>query len=312
MIQNLNIHTSRDEASQLGSSLNSIVNEMNLALTEPGIDEWAGHSLQGQPWRIRRGDSLQVLSTLEANSYECIITSPPYFWQRDYDVAGQLGLEKTIDEFVNNLVSVMDEVKRVLSKEGVLFLNLGDTYYSAKGQPKGDDKKNKARRMGLRAVDASGLGVPRKTTIGMPWRVALKMIEKGWVLRSPIIWQRTGSMPEPTAKDRPWRSYEMLFMFSKSPKYFFDRSGLIEAGEEDIWHISERPKGSNGLHSAAFPDELVRRCLRVGCPEGGRVLDPFAGTGTVLRIALETGRPATGIDLSGKYCDYMVKYLNTV
>lgn len=285
---------------------------MDVIDKDAGVDEWAGHSKQGRPWRVRRGDALEVLSSLSSNSFQCVVTSPPYYWQRDYDVAGQLGLEKTIDEFVNNLTDIMDGVKRVLAQDGLLFLNLGDTYYSAKGQPKGNDKKNKARRMGLRAVDASGLGVPRKTTIGIPWRVALKMIEKGWVLRSPIIWQRTGSMPEPTAKDRPWRSYEMLFMFSKSPRYFFDRDGLLAAGEEDIWHISERAKSSNGLHSAAFPEELVRRCLRIGCPEGGHVLDPFAGTGTVLRVALETGRPATGIDLSPRYCEFMVKYLNSI
>lgn len=276
------------------------------------VNQWSGRSRGGHSWNVRLGNSLQVLETLEPNSFDCVITSPPYFWQRDYEVDGQLGLEKTIDEFVKGITTVMEGVKRVLSKDGLLFLNLGDTYYSAKGQPKGDDKKNKARRMGLRAVDASGLGVPRKTAIGIPWRVALKMIENGWVLRSPIIWQRTGSMPEPSAKDRPWRSYEMLFMFSKSPRYFFDRTGLIEAGEEDIWHISERAKGSNGLHSAAFPEELVRRCLRVGCPENGQVLDPFAGTGTVLRVALETGRSATGIDLSSKYCDFMVDHLNNV
>ena len=312
MVQNADINLSSNITVSNLRAETDLENEMNSSNPEPGIDEWAGHSQKGQPWRVRRGDSIQVLKQLESNSFDCVITSPPYYWQRDYGVTGQLGLEKTIDEFVTNLVDVLDEVKRVLSKEGVLFLNLGDTYYSAKGQPKGNDKKNKARRMGLRAVDASGLGVPRKTTIGIPWRVALKMIERGWVLRSPIIWQRTGSMPEPTAKDRPWRSYEMLFMFSKSPRYFFDRTGLVEAGEEDVWHISERAKGSNGLHSAAFPEELVRRCLRVGCPKGGQVLDPFAGTGTVLRVALDTERPATGIDLSTKYCDFMVKYLNAI
>jgi len=201
----------------------------------------------------------------------------------------------------------MEQVKRVLRADGLLFLNLGDTYYSAKGQPKGIDRKNGARRFGLRAVDASGLGVPRKTAIGIPWRVAIKMIEQGWTLRCPIVWRREAALPEPTARDRPWRTYEMLFMFSKKPHYYFSRAGLSE--EEDIWTISDRPRNTGGLHSAAFPDRLVEKCLRVGCPDRGEVLDPFAGSGTVIRVAAGSGRPATGIDLSSAFCDYMVKTL---
>src|SRR5260370_36898803 len=99
----------------------------------------------------------------------------------------------------------MDGVKRVLRRDCWLLLNLGDTSYSAKGEPKGIDRKNGARRFGLRAVDASGLGVPRKTIIGIPWRVALKMIEREWTLRSPIVWQRESNLPEATAEGRPWR-----------------------------------------------------------------------------------------------------------
>jgi DNA modification methylase len=245
---------------------------------------------------------------MKENQFRCVVTSPPYYWQRDYKVAGQIGQEKTITGYVDAIANVMDEVRRVLTNDGLLFLNLGDTYYSAKGQPKGVDRKNGARRFGLRAVDASGLGVPRKTIIGIPWRVALEMIRRGWTLRSPIVWRREGSIPEPTAHDRPWRTHEMVFMFSKSPRYFFSRANL--RGAEDVWTISSRPRGSNGLHSAAFPDELVERCLEIGCPEGGAVLDPFVGTGTVLRVALASGRPATGIDLSEEFCAYVVRQLS--
>ena len=272
-----------------------------------GLHEWRGHTRGGIAWEVHRGDIVPVLQQLQDDTFHCVITSPPYYWQRDYNVDGQLGLENTIDGYVQRLSKAMSEVRRVLRKDGLLFLNLGDTYYSAKGQPKGNDRKNGARRFGLRAVDASGLGVPRKTTIGIPWRVALEMISQGWVLRAPIIWRRHGVLPEPTAKDRPWRTHEMLFMFSKSPKYYFRRPGL--KGEEDIWTISERPKGTNGLHSATFPDQLVQRCLDVGCPTGGSVLDPFAGSGTALRVALNSGHPSTGIDLSAQYCEYMATEL---
>lgn len=277
---------------------------------EVGLHEWGGHTREGIPWQVHRGDVITVLSQVPARTFNCVVTSPPYYWQRDYKVEGQIGLEGTISAYVSRLADSMDQVRRVLTNDGVLFLNLGDTYYSAKGQPKGNDKKSRARRFGLRAVDASGLGVPRKTIIGIPWRVALEMVNRGWVLRSPIVWQRDACLPEPTAKDRPWRTYEMIFMFSKSPKYYFDRKKLH--GDEDIWKISERPVNARGIHSAAFPDTLVERCLDVGCPDGGAVLDPFAGSGTVLRVSLRSGRPATGIDLSERFCDHIVKELRSL
>ena len=269
-----------------------------------GLHEWRGHTREGVPWEVHKGHAPTVLKDFPPNSFNCVVTSPPYYWQRDYKVLGQIGLEKTVNGFVKAVADTMDEVRRVLAADGLLFLNLGDTYYSAKGQPKGADKKSSARRFGLRVVDASGLGVPRKTTIGIPWRVALEMIARGWILRSPIVWTRKGSLPEPTAKDRPWRTYEMVFMFSKSPRYHFSRSALNS--DEDIWTISARRRSNGGLHSAAFPEDLVQRCLDVGCAESGRVLDPFAGTGTTLRVALKSGRSSVGIDLSEQFCDFMV------
>jgi DNA modification methylase len=247
---------------------------------------------------------------MEKDRFSCVVTSPPYYSQRDYRVAGQIGLETTIGNYVERIVDTFEEIKRVLAPGGTLFLNLGDTYYSGKGQPVGSDRKNGARRFGLRPVDASGLGVPRKTAIGIPWRVALAMIENGWTLRCPIVWLRNGTIPEPTAHDRPWRTYEMLFLFTKGPNYHFERANL--RGEEDVWTVSNRPKHARGVHSAAFPDELVQRCLDVGCQAGGEVLDPFAGSGTVLRVAAKSGRPAVGIDLSREYCTHMVKCLSTL
>lgn len=276
--------------------------------TIQGLHEWLGHTKSGLPWVVHRGDVLKVLATLKDNIFDCAVTSPPYYWQRDYEVDGQIGKESTINAYVNAISNAMDEVRRVLKKDGLLFLNLGDTYYSAKGQPKGNDRKNGARRFGLRAVDASGLGVPRKTAIGIPWRVAIEMISRGWTLRSPIVWKREANVPEPTAKDRPWRTYEMVFMFSKTPRYFFTRDNLNN--EEDIWTISDRPKNAKGVHAAAFPKQLVQKCLSVGCREGGSVLDPFAGSGTTLRTALESGRSATGIDLNESYCAHMVRELS--
>lgn len=275
-----------------------------------GLHFWGGHTKGGIAWEVHRGDVVKALAPLKDARFHCVITSPPYFWQRDYDVDGQIGKESTIDGYVSAIASAMEGVKRVMRPDGLLFLNLGDTYYSAKGEPKGVDIKNGARRFGLRAVDASGLGVPRKTVIGIPWRVALAMITNGWTLRSPIVWQRESTIPEPTAKDRPWRTYEMLFMFSKTPRYYFNRTALTD--EEDIWTISKRPKNTKGVHSAAFPEELVEKCLQVGCPPEGQVLDPFAGSGTVLRVSVRSGRPAVGIDLSERFCEHMARDLGSL
>lgn len=281
-----------------------------LALSD-GACYWDGLSRSGTGWKIYQGDAAAVLKRLlneNPKKYNCVITSPPYYWLRDYGVDGQIGHENTIDGYVNALSAVMDAVWNILSDDGVLFLNLGDTYYSGKGKSHGVDRKNGARRFGLRAVDASGLGVPKKTIIGIPWRVALEMISKGWILRSPIIWVKEKSLPE-CVRDRPRRKYEYIFMFVKSRYYYFNKNPIRD--EEDVWHIPDKPNSlSRGKHAAAFPDRLVQRCLDVGCPEGGTVLDPFAGSGTTIRVSVESGRPATGIDLSWDYCRSMVEDLS--
>jgi DNA modification methylase len=275
-----------------------------------GKAEWSGrHSLNGAEWRVFCGDATEILSLFEKNKYSCVVTSPPYFWQRDYGVEGQLGVELTVDGYVDAVCDVMDEIKRVLAPKGVLFLNLGDTYYSGKGQPKGTDRKHNGRRFPtLRAVDRSGLGPPKKTLLGMPWRIALSMIDRGWILRSPIIWRRENAVPEPNVRDRPWRTYEHMFVFSKSRQYNFSRKLLTAIGVEDVWTIESHSKAKRE-HPAVFPPELVERCLAIGNPEHGPVLDPFAGSGTVLRVAVRLGVPADGIDLNPNYCRSMAREL---
>jgi DNA modification methylase len=203
----------------------------------------------------------------------------------------------------------MNEVKRVMTSQGVLFLSLGDTYYSAKGKPHGHDPKHNGRRLKLlRAVDTSGLGVPQKTLIGIPWRVALAMVSRDWILRSSIIWRRENAIPEPNAIDRPWRTYEFMFMFTKARKYNFTRKPLRSCDAEDVWTIESRSMPGR-KHPAVFPLELVSRCLKMGNPRSGRVLDPFAGSGTVLRAALDLGMNAVAIDLNPRYCKALVAEL---
>ena len=262
-------------------------------------------------WSVHNGDALKTLKNFPDESYNCVITSPPYFWLRDYGVEGQIGIEETVADYVEAISSVMDEVFRVLRRDGILFLNLGDTYYSGKGKSHGIDKKSSKRRFGLRAVDRSGgldIGIKQKSLIGIPWRVALEMSRHKWVLRSPIIWYRKYSLPE-SVKDRPKRSYEHVFMFVKDRNYYFNRQTLEAEEQEDMWTIAARPKGTQ-LGTAPYPDELVQRCLEIGCPPEGSVLDPFAGGGTTLRVAVQTGRAATGIELNPGFCQYMINELN--
>jgi DNA modification methylase len=267
------------------------------------INKWSGqHPRTRARWNVYCGDARETLPTLSRNHYECIITSPPYFWQRDYGVLGQIGVEQNPGEYVAAICDVMDGVKEVLAPRGVLLLNLGDTYYSGKGRPQGTDRKHNGRRFSvLRAVDASGMGPPKKTLLGMPWRVALAMVDRGWILRSSIIWRRENAVPEPNVRDRPWRTYEFIYLFAKSRSYHFNRVPLRNAGEEDLWTIESQSQAGRE-HPAVFPPLLVERCLAIGNPDNGPVLDPFAGSGTVLQVALGQGMPADGIDLNPAFC----------
>ena len=278
--------------------------EAALVAGEPNIRVLDGITRDELRWTLLHADVNAAVASLPANSVNCVVTSPPYYWQRDYEVDGQIGHESSIDGYVDALVEVFAKIKNALTADGTLFLNLGDTYYSAKGKPHGTDDKHNGRNMmrkHLRAVDGPGLGLPRKSLIGIPWRVALALQEDGWTLRSAVIWQRPGTLPEPTAHDRPWRTHENIFVFSKGPKYFFNRGGL--QGEEDVWKIIARPENP-GSHFAPYPRELVDRCLACGCPEGGTALDPFVGSGTTMVSALARGCQAVGIELKPEYADF--------
>lgn len=255
-----------------------------------------------------------MLDTLPADSFQCAVTSPPYYWLRDYGVAGQIGLENTVDDYVVAIADVMDSVRRVLTRDGLLFLNLGDTYYSGKGKSHGEDRKSSKRRFGLRAVDKSGglgIGIRPKSLIGMPWRVAFELTRRGWVLRSSVIWHRKHALPE-AVLDRPRRNYEYVFILAQQRSYYFNRAALADVHlEEDVWTIPARPRPSP-VETAPYPDELVETCLNLGCPPGGAVLDPFLGSGTTVRVAVASGRPATGIDLNSTFCAYAVQQMEAL
>jgi DNA modification methylase len=254
------------------------------------------------------GDALRSIQQLPSDVFHCVLTSPPYYWARDYGFDEQLGHEDTPEEYVERLCLIFDEVKRVLHPEGVFFLNIGDTYYSGNGQPHGSDPRSGSRnfmRRKLRAVDRSGWSIPKKSLIGIPWKTAFALQQRGWTLRAEIVWNRGNAFAEPTARDRPHRQHEMIFMMTRSRFYSFDRTALPE---ESVWNVDiDRRKLIE--HNAPFPEEIARRCITAASPPGGWVLDPFVGSGTTVDVAQKLGRNSVGIDFSSQYISELGKVL---
>jgi len=182
--------------------------------------------------RIIQGDVLEGLRTIPDGSAHCCATSPPYWGLRNYGVDGQIGLEKTPEEYVKKIVEVFREVKRVLRDDGTLWLNLGDCYANSGGQ--GDqriDKTGKSAAVGVQPKPTSRCGLKPKDMIGIPWRVAFALQADGWYLRSDIIWNKPNPMPE-SVTDRPTKSHEYIFLLTKNARYFYDQDAIREPASE--------------------------------------------------------------------------------
>ena len=263
---------------------------------------------------IYAGDCIESLKKLEDESINTCITSPPYWGLRNYnDEEKQLGMEATPEEFVENLVKVFREVKRVLRDDGTVWLNLGDSY-------------------------------KKSNLTGIPWLVALALQKDGWYLRQDIIWSKPNPMPE-SVKNRCTKAHEYIFLLSKSPKYYYDnevikedakfpggpnaahairkgaddpkmqtRRGLHKIGanpkrnKRSVWTITTKP--FKGAHFATFPKDLIEPCVLAGCPEGGTVLDPFAGSGTTAEVANAHNRNTVLCELSNDYIEIAKKRLD--
>lgn len=285
---------------------------------------------------LLKGDAREVLREFPDKSVNQFVTSPPYWQQRDYGDSRQIGQEKTIEEYLERLWAVFDEGWRVLSVDGTCWVNLGDKY------------------------DGDG------SVELMPFRFALGMMARGWILRQIIIWHKKDPKPE-SVKSRFSIDWEPVFFFTKARRYYFvqqfepyaqqtltrcerfvrnnetfdpsrhkhDSSDSSETPFRILERIAKRipkkppegmyidrnvgkgpfyPEGRNmrsvwtlatarygGAHFAVWPDELVSRIVRAGCPKGGVVLDPFVGSGTTLVVAENEGCTGIGIDLNGDY-----------
>jgi len=278
--------------------------------------------------RIFKGDSLESLKIIPEESIDCIVTSPPYYGQRDYGMDGQIGNESKKEEYVNNLIEIFGECKRILKDSGSLWLNLGDKY----------DKGN---------------------LMGMPWRVALALQDQGWILRNDIIWHKPNAMPH-SAKNRLTIDHEYIFFFTKKTKgYYYDQDAIREehktfsenskmkggrghfgknggtpekgknSGNNNLhdgrWDQAFHPNGRNKrtvwnvslskfreAHFAVFPERLIEPCILAGCPKNGIVLDPFFGAGTTGFVATQQGRNYVGIELNPEYAAIAEKRLQSV
>lgn len=252
---------------------------------------------------IFEGDAFHTLQRLPSNSVQCVITSPPYWGLRDYGYEEQIGLEPTLQQFINHLVSVFGELKRVLREDGIFWLNIGDGYTSGNRGYRATDKKNPARAMTVRPDTPEGL--KPKDLLGLPWRLALALQEDGWYLRTDIIWNKPNAMPE-SVKDRPTRSHEYVFMFTKSERYYYDHVAAKEPGlngklrnRRSVWNVKTQP--FSGAHFATFPTALIEPCIAASTKPGDYVLDPFFGSGTVGVVANDQDRKYLGIELNPEY-----------
>ena len=283
--------------------------------------------------RIIIGDALERLRELPDEIADVCVTSPPYYGLRDYGVDGQVGLEKTPEEYIDRLVQIFREVRRTLKKDGTLWIVIADSYA---GSGRGISKKT---------------SIKNKDLIGIPWMLAFALRTDGWYLRSDIIWNKPNVMPE-SVKDRCTKCYEHVFMLAKSKTYHFDSEAVLVPAQydgrketinkgsskyadkivpgktpqsqhmagkphqrwrfkdgkpvknrRDVWTVSTRPY--KGAHFATFPPELIEPCILAGSRPGGTVLDPFIGSGTTAEVAHRLGRECVGIELNPDYEEFI-------
>lgn len=334
---------------------------------------------------LLNGDCRNVLKTLPPESVHCCVTSPPYWGLRNYAHLDQIGMEDTPQEYVNKMVDVFREVKRVLRADGTLWLNLGHTYSSGRKtqvrQTLHDAASGKQQNLnGVAALTATPPGMKPKDLVPIPWMVAMALQADGWYLRCDIIWSKPNAMPS-SVRDRPTISHEYIFLLTKSAKYYYDADAIAEPAKEHSGQaatfardngkaLSNVPPGQSraqhrpnrkghlmktlsetqtniraardkqrgygnptydgfnarwkarieampkrnkrsvwtvptasysGAHFAVFPPNLIRPCILAGCPVDGIVLDPFGGSGTTGKVAIECGRSAVLVEVNPDY-----------
>lgn len=307
--------------------------------------------------KILCGDAYEVLKILPSESVDMCVTSPPYYGLRDYGEEGQIGVERSPGEYIERLVEVFNEVYRVLKKDGTLWLNIGDSYAgSGKGpmsiQVTGNGKNKNLYDMKSRIyeVPKKWEGIKPKDLIGIPWMLAFALRDRGWYLRSDIIWHKKNCLPE-SAKDRPTKCHEHIFLLAKSRNYYFDYKAIQEPIKEvsrkryqrgrsanskyvgqqgitavrenfadfdqqyrrkrDVWEVSTNTYKMDE-HFAMYPEKLIEPCVLAGSKVGGVVLDPFFGSGTTGAVAKRLGREFIGIELNPRYIEKATERIDRI
>jgi len=295
--------------------------------------------------KIYCGDCLEIMKEIDNESINSVITSPPYWALRDYGVEEQLGLEPTFEEYINKLCDIFDEVKKVLKKDGTCWVIIGDTYggsgmgLSYSGFTKGPAAID-TRPLNMRPAIGHQRGIYDKCLLMIPFRFAIEMVNRGWILRNTIIWYKPNCMPA-SVKDRFTVDFEYVFFFVKNKKYWFEQqlektltkdnssrnrditklnntpgrsrmSGLKVnnydfKNKRSVWQVTTKP--FKEAHFAVYPEELIKPMIKAGCPDDGIILDPFIGSGTTGVMAKKLGRNFIGIEISEDYCKIANKRL---
>ena len=256
------------------------------------------------PLVVMEGDTRDIIRSLPDNTFQCTITSPPYWGVRDYGVVDQIGAEPDLNDYIQALVDIFAEVRRVLRPDGTFWLNIGNTYTSGGRKWRQEDSKNRGRAMSYRPPTPEGL--KKKDLIGVAWMLAMACQKEGWYLRNDLIWYKPNCQPE-SVKDRFTVAHEYLFLFTKSEQYSFYQEVTKEPtavanglkNKRTVWSVNTEP--CPDTHFAVFPRALIRPCMLAGSKEGDLVLDPFFGAGTVGIVAKELGRRCVGIEINPEY-----------
>lgn len=266
------------------------------------------------------GDAAEVLAGMPAGSVGCIVTSPPYYWMRDYGSPEQIGLEATPQEYLAALLAVTQEMLRILAPDGTAWINIGDAYSQRKAVRRSSHQEGmhgvrgarpswrESRAAGLARMSSEnvidGRAVPEKSMMMLPERLALGMIDQGWLLRNRVTWAKASTTPDPAPDRLPVRS-EPVLMFSRGSRTWFDRSAMQQPS--DVWTLPASSGG--GAHKATYAPALPARCIALGCRPDGVVLDPFSGSGTTGVAALALGRRYVGIDVNRDYLTDSIRRL---
>ena len=252
------------------------------------------------------GCASEAMEVLPARSVQTVVTSPPYWSLRDYEVDRQIGRDDPLNEYLQSIVAMFGKLRRVLADDGTVWLNVGDAYTSGNRRYRAPDRKNRARAMSVRPVTPKGL--KPKDLIGLPWRLAFTLQDAGWWLRSEIIWHKPNAHPE-SVRDRPTKAHETVFLLSKSQDYYYDIDAVRGPNHRrlrTVWDIPTEPQRRNGAdddHPAMMPMTLARRCVAITSRPHDVVLDPYAGSGTTLLAARDLGRKWVGVELNPTFVD---------